>query len=434
MWIGIDDTDSPQGGCTTHVLTELLALAARRGIDLLGDPRLVRLNPNIPWKTRGNAALSARFGRGVGPRRRVGQVAGRTVWSYARGAALPPTVGEAFAAAAWETVQRLAPDVPGTDPALVAVRRSLDPELYWRAVRSVVRVDAVDGLLAAHQASVFVRGDRRGVVGAAAAIAWPGRRATWELIAYRPLDRQSADRAVDRASVQRAQARFPALFLCEDARTRRLLIAPHTPCPILFGLRSRIPGILPRAARAIRSEPVDRWVVFRTNQATGDHLVRRSIADVGAYESAILDVGLVSPPLSLAGGHVRLEVGDGTGARLSCFVFEPSKTLPGIARSLVAGDALRLWGSRAADPIFRVEGITVRHLRPRPDARAAPVCATCRRRAGSIGRGRGFRCPECRRRFPLEAAQWRGAPSRLRVGTYHPTPSARRHLAPLAPG
>ena len=73
MWIGVDDTDGPNGGCTTHVLTELIRVAADRGFDVLGEPRLVRLNPNVPWKTRGNAALSVRVGRGVGPRARVGR-------------------------------------------------------------------------------------------------------------------------------------------------------------------------------------------------------------------------------------------------------------------------------------------------------------------------------------------------------------------------
>src|SRR5271157_222890 len=54
--VGIDDTDSSRGYCTTY-------LAFRIAVDLKADlpvvpyPRLVRLNPNIPFKTRGNAAV-----------------------------------------------------------------------------------------------------------------------------------------------------------------------------------------------------------------------------------------------------------------------------------------------------------------------------------------------------------------------------------------
>jgi len=57
MWVGIDDTDSLKGGCTTYVATELVD---KLKYDLIGFPRLVRLNPNIPWKTRGNEQLHYR--------------------------------------------------------------------------------------------------------------------------------------------------------------------------------------------------------------------------------------------------------------------------------------------------------------------------------------------------------------------------------------
>ena len=57
MLIGIDDTDSPQGMCTTY----LGAVLARRLIHehmQVREARLVRLNPNVTFKTRGNAAIA----------------------------------------------------------------------------------------------------------------------------------------------------------------------------------------------------------------------------------------------------------------------------------------------------------------------------------------------------------------------------------------
>ena len=57
MLIGIDDTDSPQGMCTTY----LGAVLARRLIHehmQVHEARLVRLNPNVTFKTRGNAAIA----------------------------------------------------------------------------------------------------------------------------------------------------------------------------------------------------------------------------------------------------------------------------------------------------------------------------------------------------------------------------------------
>ena len=56
MLLGIDDTDSPEGMCTTY----LCALLARRFLQdhiPVREARLLRLNPNVIYKTRGNAAI-----------------------------------------------------------------------------------------------------------------------------------------------------------------------------------------------------------------------------------------------------------------------------------------------------------------------------------------------------------------------------------------
>ena len=57
MLIGIDDTDSPQGMCTTY-LGAVLARRLIRERMMVREARLVRLNPNVTWKTRGNAAVA----------------------------------------------------------------------------------------------------------------------------------------------------------------------------------------------------------------------------------------------------------------------------------------------------------------------------------------------------------------------------------------
>ena len=57
MFIGIDDTDSPQGMCTTYLGAVLIRRLVREHMRV-HEARLVRLNPNVTWKTRGNAAVS----------------------------------------------------------------------------------------------------------------------------------------------------------------------------------------------------------------------------------------------------------------------------------------------------------------------------------------------------------------------------------------
>ncbi|MGP8158220.1 MAG: DUF1743 domain-containing protein [Thermoplasmata archaeon] len=434
IWVGIDDTDSPKGGCTTWVLTELLALARDEGVDLIGEPRLVRLNPNIPWKTRGNAALAARFGRGHGRRRRLGEVEGHPIWGFSKGRPLAASQEKRFLEQAWERV--LAGSrrgEPRTDPALVAVRHRLPARLYYRAVREIVPIEETREYLESVGAVVHAEGDGRGLVGASAAIAWPGRRVTWELIAYRPVEREGARRRVDAGSVRAAARRHPELFLCHDPRTRRLLVTPHTPCPILFGLRGTRPSTPLRARVDVLSEPVDRWVLYRTNQATGDHLVSRLAREVSPYGSGRVSGRVVDSPHTLRGGHVRVRIVDREGTALEVIAFEPTKTLPRIVRHLVPGDRVEVWGSRGDGPVLKMEGLRVVSLVPRWTVGSPPPCPDCHRPTRSLGAVRGFRCPRCRRRFPPEAARRTRLRAPIRPGEYHPTPSARRHLAPLGP-
>jgi tRNA(Ile2)-agmatinylcytidine synthase len=431
MWIGVDDTDGPDGGCTTYVLTEILEAARRLGLDLIGEPRLVRLNPNIPWKTRGNGSLAARIGHGQGPRRKVGEIGARPVWSYRRGRSLDADERRRMFQAAWAAIEGARSHESGSDPALVGSVAPLPVALYRAAVASRVSVAAAYRCARAGGAEVRTGRTRRGIVGAASAVAWPGRRVTWELLAYRRPDRIGSRRQVDADSVVRAAARYPALFLCRDARTRRLLVAPHTSCPILFGLRSTDPAVLDRARRMVRSEPVDRWLVFRTNQGTGDHARPRSTSELRPFDAARLAGRVEGAPRDLPGGHVTFRLRDGTGVQ-PCVAFEPTKTLPAVARSLGPGDTVSVWGGRGRDRTFRLEGITIVARTPRFRL-VPPRCPRCDRTAGSLGTGRGYRCPGCRGRFPPEAARRIRLRPAFDRGTYHPTPSARRHIAPRGP-
>lgn len=394
----------------------------------------MRLNPNVPWKTRGNAALSARFGHGEGRRRRLGELRGRPLWAHGRGSS--PTEAEVrrFRAAAWDRVLRTArTGDEGTDPALVVSSRPLPEELYRRAVCEVVDVDDVRRRLRRAGAWWRTAGSDRGLVGAAAAVAWPADRATWELTAYRAPERWGTPREVDARSVRRVARRLTSLFLCHDPRTRRLLVAPHTACPILYGLRGHRVAELLAARRGVLSEEVDRWVVFRTNQGTGDHLAPRSVSTLLPYGSGRLRARVGSSPVGLAGGHARVTLVDDEQTAFDALAFEPTKTLPPVVRSLRVGDRVEVWGGRSRDPTFRLEGIRVLTLVPRWGGARAPTCPACRRRARSLGTGRGYRCATCRRRWPPEAATRSKERPTFPAGAYHPTPSARRHLAPLAP-
>ena len=57
LHVGFDDTDSPKGMCTTFLAYKIVS-SLYRTAEFLDFPRLIRFNPNIPWKTRGNGAVS----------------------------------------------------------------------------------------------------------------------------------------------------------------------------------------------------------------------------------------------------------------------------------------------------------------------------------------------------------------------------------------
>ncbi len=61
LHIGFDDTDSTLGRCTTHLAFKVTSYLSKKNVKFLDYPLLIRLNPNIPWKTRGNGAVCLRI-------------------------------------------------------------------------------------------------------------------------------------------------------------------------------------------------------------------------------------------------------------------------------------------------------------------------------------------------------------------------------------
>ena len=58
LYIGIDDTDSPDGMCTTYLASQIINKFEDNGIKLQDYPRLIRLNPFARFKTRSLSFIS----------------------------------------------------------------------------------------------------------------------------------------------------------------------------------------------------------------------------------------------------------------------------------------------------------------------------------------------------------------------------------------
>jgi len=424
IYLSADDTDSLDGMCTTYLATLLVEELSR--FDLVGFPRLVRLNPNVPWKTRGNAAISLAFGHGKGRRFMVGEIGGEAIFSFEDGDPAPDR--EVYEAARKVISENAHFDCENTNPGFVVSGRRPSPAFYWKTVREIVPIASAEKEIAKVSGSAGKFKNGRGIIGAAAAMAWRPRDLTFEVLSYRKERNIGRQREIDRRSVERMGKAFPTTFHNIDPETGHIAIAPGSPCPVLFGIRGDDPADLVRARATIKSEPVDRWLLFLTNQATDDHLRRMRISEVRPRTGAILNGAVSQRASTIEGGHVFFRMRD-MSAELTCAVYEPSGSMRKIARELREGDRIEVYGSARAEPFeINVEKLHVIETGGAGDKIENPVCPKCGKHMKSAGRGAGyFRCRKCGTRADIGAAR-RSERKTPAPGWYEPPIASRRHL------
>ena len=409
LWIGVDDTDSRRGGCTTYIAALLAKKLREKGFKLIGYPRLIRLNPNCPFKTRGNAAISLKVDA------EKEDVKGLVKMVVEENAEL---------------------DEEGVEPGIAFIEEDPPEELrrfYWRALREIVPLE--DGFKLAKKIGaelIYYKGGR-GVIGALAAIGADlsiGR--TYELIAYRKREYWGTVRHIDPSSVyEMDEATKPLTFDNIDPESGEIRIAPHTPCPVLLGIRGVNPDVLMKAYKMLRiGEPVELVTIFETNQGTDAHLQPMKISQLREGVNAIID-GIVSErPRFEVGGHVFFKLSDGTG-EVICAAYEPTKSFRHVVSKLIPGDEIAAYGAVKLKPqglTLNLEKIYVKKLKPLL-VRRPPNCPRCGRRMESAGAGKGFRCRRCGLRVGEELVEIFEAPRGLKPGFYEVPPSARRHLS-----
>jgi len=412
--IGVDDTDSrTRGMCTTY-------LAVRLAESLRGDGAavrrklLIRLNPAIEHKTRGNAALALHTD--ADPDRALSLAA----------AELEPLA---------ETEDpRTSPGVvvdPGDPGGVPAAVRSFSR----RAVRDVLDPEAAVDL--AERVGYRHRGwsGGRGRIGALAAVgAWAARETwTYERIAYREFERCGTPRKVDEASVFAAGAdAYPTVWDTVDRGAGEAVCVPNAPGPILYGVRGDDPDAVETVADRIQGERVDRAATFLTNQGTDAHLREGTVGSLREGRAYRVDGTVASVPETRQGGHVFFEFRDRSDpdAEADCVAFEPTKRFRDRVRALRPGDDLTVCGEVGGGTI-KLEKFAVRSLRR--TERTTPTCGDCGRSMESAGRDQGYRCRDCgttaadRTTVTLDRD--------LEVGWYEVPPRARRHVAkPLVRG
>jgi len=421
MFIAADDTDSSTWMCTTFLATELVL--AVKDLDLIGLPRLVRLNPAVPWKTRGNGAICIRVGRGAGEPRRCGRLDGRDLFCYPRSSGEPDP--DEVLARCWPVVERWS-QKDSSDPGLVVSPEAPRAELYHRAVSVIIDKEEAVAALREAGARTFEMNSGRGLIGAAAAAAWRPLDRTYEVLTYRQRERWGHPREVSSDDIALLDSRFPSTFNNYEHLAGRPAIVPHTTCPVLYGIRGDSPAELPLASASVSSEPVDRWMLFITNQGTDDHIITHWDR-LRPNSSYLVEGEVLTAPRTVPGGHVifGLRTADG---EVDCAAYEPSKGFRDIVRRLRPGDRVQVMGElREAPRTLNLEKLQVLSLSRDPVKGPSPLCPQCGRRTKSAGRGQGYRCRECGvKGLPATAGE---EARQIAPGWYEPPVCARRHLS-----
>lgn len=386
-WLGLDDTDTLNDGCTTYTLHRLLN-ALPEGV-IAGTPSLVRLWPFAEHRTRGNAAVAVQLSTDDEPRLLDFLEA---YWNEF----LAPLRGLVSQG------EKLRPQAP-TDPGMVWFsEQPASSEYYSRAVQTRVTIDEAP--------TPTRKWGGRGCIGATAAVVWPKLLTTWEAIAWRKQERWSGEeRNVCDVAIKHVSG-LERTFMTRDPTSQRSLISPRGTCPVLFGVRGTSKEAAELAAtmllEAEATEAIIGMRVFQTNQASDDHL--NSVLSGTVIGIEVLRRGTTK---------IQTESGD-------WMAFAESGDIKLMAQSMRPGDRIDVYGLEASPGVVHIEKLRITHAMP---LKVRPTCKACNRTMKAMGTNQGVRCPECKAK---QSEPWSEIEREVALNTWMQPPiDARRHLA-----
>lgn len=415
--IGIDDTDSYAGGCTTYVAYKIVkSIESSYNILPKDYPHLVRLNPNVPYKTKGNGAVKLEY-------------------------EIPELKKEEVVQKVIEIVKENSyMNYKGTDPAIAFCFNEVSKELYkfyLKALTTLVSEDLAIDLAEKNRVNIvnLKEGSRKGIVGALAALgATFFDDYTYELLIYRVKENFGKKRRIDPESVKEMDAAtYPYTFNNYDYERKRVLITPHGPDPVLAGIRGEDPSILLRAVNYLRiEEQIEGWMLFITNQGTDAHFtyLQSTSLENGLKPFNVIKIsGKVSNmPRILPGGHVKFEV-ETNNKNIEVICFRESGKLNNVVRKLKKGDEVvvsggtREFNNKVCINLEKLEVLRLVELK----ITRAPICPNCNVRCKKKGKRQGYKCEKCGSKYkePETVIERR----ELSPGIYLPDPASMRHLA-----
>ena len=414
LHVGFDDTDSTKQGCTTYIAALLIDEIEKFNAKLIDYPSLVRLNPNVPWKTRGNGALCLRIDLNNAEEDQIKKSIIKIV------------------------EQNSDFETEGTNPGIAFLKKPNIPkeftEFTKKAIQSIVTIEEAKKLSKKFCSELFGYNNERGLIGATAAIGETfSKDHTYELITYRIEKNRGSKRKIDEASIFLMDKLIqPNTFNNIDQDKNRVVITPRGPDPILYGVRGESPEAVKKAYKIIRPlEEIERWVIFRTNQGTDAHLTPvENLSKIKPFTSIIARGKVSKPPRIIRLRHVVFTIEDAQ-SEIDCIAYEPTGSLRKIARELVIGDEVEVSGavnqSRTFPLSINLEKIKIIKLSKKLSIQN-PQCPDCQKRLESMGKNQGYRCKKCKKRFEnLEKIEYAVQRS-IKPGLYITSTRSQRHL------
>ena len=408
LHVGLDDTDSIEGMCTTYLTHIILNKLEDIGITPIDYPRLIRLNPFARYKTRGNGALSF-----------------VVIIDKSQVALVKKIV--------LDNVERYSMmEGVNTNPGVVFYEGQITDKMRDYAINAIYNIYTIEYAQQFAQENnieyhKFKKG--RGIIGSIAAISIELDDVTYECLAYRIPENYGTKRRLDEESIFRMNDEtYPQTFENIDFEQNYAAIEPHTPCPVLYGIRGNTPEILEKAHRIVKSnEEIEGYRIFKTNQHTDMHIQSDvSIKDMKNTGCYVFECEVVEKPHDIEGGHVFFKVSDDTGI-IECAAFEPTKSFRNIVRKLIVGDELLIYGGINDNHTLNIEKFKV--LKLASDYKLTNPLCDCGKRMKSAGKNKGFKCPKCGHKIRDSSKIKEIIPRDIEVGFYEVPTEARRHLS-----
>ncbi len=408
LTIGFDDTDSPKGMCTTFLAYKIVDELKKENSELSDFPNLIRFNPNIPWKTRGNGAVSMRV-LTKNPSKIKNKIK--------------------------NLIEKYSDIKNGANPGLVFYENETIPSEFTEfsklALWQLINRNYAKKFASKNNLEFFYRGNGQGLIGAIAAIGYHFDDYTFELLSYRKNSKFGKERIISAQSVKDMQEKtLPYTFNSFDTKKGRILITPHGPDPVFYGVRGENIDSLLLATKILKpKEKLAGHMIFKSNQGTGDHLKNElDVNNLKPYASGKITGFVSNNPKILKGGHVFFSVLSNSN-EIPCAVYRPTG-ITSIAQSLIVGDKICIGGgikkaTKKYPRTLNAEFLEILALK-KILRETNPICNKCNKKMKSKGRNQNFQCIKCGSK--LSKKQILEIPRNIKKQLYIPIITAHRHL------